>query len=143
MLHIRGAGPALMDAIGGVVSITFGDAGSSIPMVLANRIKGLAETSKSRSKLLPNVPTVAESGYSGFEAVAWHGVLAPTKTPSAIINFLNKEIKEVLKDPEVKERLLSDGLEIIGASPNNFGDYIHSEIIKWKKIIQDSQIKLD
>lgn len=145
MIHApyKGAGPALMDAISGVVSITFGDAGSSIPMVQANRIKGLAVTSKNRSKLLPSVPTVAESGYPGFEAVAWHGVLAPAKTPSTIINLLNRELKEVLKDPEVKERLLSDGLEIIGGSPNNFSDYIHIEIITWKKIIQESQIKLD
>jgi len=145
MIHApyKGAGPALMDAIGGVVSITFGDAGSSIPMVQANRIKGLAVTSKNRSKLLPNVPTVAESGYPGYEAVAWHGILAPAKTPPNIINQLNKELKEVLKDPEVKERLLIDGLEIVGGSPKEFGDYIHVEVIKWKKIIQDAQIKLD
>ncbi len=145
MIHApyKGAGPALTDAIAGVVSITFGDAGSSIPMVQSNRIRALAVTSKNRSKLIPDVPTVAESGYPGFEAVAWHSVLAPAKTPPAIIQLLNKELQEVLKDPEVKDRLQSYGLEIIGGSPKEFADYIRTEIIKWKKIIQESQIKLD
>jgi len=145
MIHApyKGAGPALTDAIAGVVSITFGDAGSSIPMVQSNRIRALAVTSKNRSKLIPDVPTVAESGYPGFEAVAWHSVLAPAKTPSAIIQLLNRELQEVLKDPEVKDRLQSYGLEIVGGSSKDFADYIRTEIIKWKKIIQEAQIKLD
>jgi tripartite-type tricarboxylate transporter receptor subunit TctC len=145
MIHVpyKGAGPALIDAMAGVVSLTFGDAGSSTPMVQSNRIKGLAVTSKNRSKLLPNVPTVAESGYPGFEAVAWHAVLAPAKTSPVIINKLNAELNEVLRDPEVREKLLSNGLEIVGGSPREFSDYIHSEIQSYKKIIQEANIKID
>ena len=145
MIHVpyKGAGPALIDAMAGVVSLTFGDAASSTPMVQANRINALAVTSKTRSKLLPNVPTVAEAGYPGFEAVAWQAVLAPAKTPPAIINKLNLEIREVLKDPEVKEKFLSNGLEIVGGTPKEFSDYIHAEIIKWKKIIVEANIKVD
>ncbi|BDW10673.1 hypothetical protein PSHI8_07550 [Polynucleobacter sp. SHI8] len=145
MIHVpyKGAGPALMDAMAGVVSLTFGDAGSSTPMVQSNRIKGLAVTSKNRSKLLPNVPTVAESGYPGFEAVAWHAVLAPAKTSPAIINKLNSELNEVLKDQEIREKLISNGLEIVGGSPREFSDYIHSEILSYKKIIQEANIKID
>jgi tripartite-type tricarboxylate transporter receptor subunit TctC len=145
MIHVpyKGAGPALIDAMAGVVSLTFGDAGSSTPMVQSNRIKGLAVTSKNRSKLLPNVPTVAESGYPGFEAVAWHAVLAPAKTSPAIINKLNSELNEILKDQEIREKLISNGLEIVGGSPREFSDYIHSEVQSYKKIIQEANIKID
>jgi tripartite-type tricarboxylate transporter receptor subunit TctC len=145
MVHIpyKGGGPALIDAMAGVVSLTFGDIASITPMVQSNRINGVAVTSKNRSKFLPNIPTVAESGYPGFEALAWQAVLAPAKTPPAIIYKLNAELNEVLKDNEVREKLLSNGLEIVGGTPKEFGDYIRSEIIKYKKIIQEANIKID
>ncbi|MEI7428449.1 MAG: tripartite tricarboxylate transporter substrate binding protein [Betaproteobacteria bacterium] len=145
MVHIpyKGGGPALIDAMAGVVSLTFGDIAAITPMVQANRINAVAVTSKNRSKFLPNIPTVAESGYPGFEALAWQAVLAPAKTPPAIINKLNTELNEVLKDNEVREKLLSNGLEIVGGTPKEFGDYIRSEIIKYKKIIQEANIKID
>jgi tripartite-type tricarboxylate transporter receptor subunit TctC len=145
MVHIpyKGGGPALIDAMAGVVSLTFGDIAAITPMVQANRINAVAVTSKNRSKFLPNIPTVAESGYPGFEALAWQAVLAPAKTPPAIINKLNAELNEVLKDNEVREKLLSNGLEIVGGTPKEFGDYIRSEIIKYKKIIQEANIKID
>jgi tripartite-type tricarboxylate transporter receptor subunit TctC len=145
MIHIpyKGAGPALIDAMAGVVCLTFGESGSRTPLVKSNRIKGLAVPSKNRSKLLPQVPTVAESGYPGFEAVAWHAVLAPAKTPPAIINKLNVELNEVLKDQEIREKLLSNGIEIVGGSTKEFTDYIHSEILNYKKIIQEANIKID
>jgi tripartite-type tricarboxylate transporter receptor subunit TctC len=145
MVHIpyKGGGPALIDAMAGVVSLTFGDIAAITPMVQANRINAVAVTSKNRSKFLPNIPTVAESGYPGFEALAWQAVLAPAKTPPAIINKLNAELNEVLKDNEVREKLLSNGLEIVGGTPKEFGDYIRSEIVKYKKIIQEANIKID
>lgn len=145
MVHVpyKGGGPALIDAMAGVVSLTFGDIAAITPMVQANRINAVAVTSKNRSKFLPNIPTVAESGYPGFEALAWQAVLAPAKTPPAIINKLNVELNEVLKDNEVREKLLSNGLEIVGGTPKEFGDYIRSEIIKYKKIIQEANIKID
>jgi tripartite-type tricarboxylate transporter receptor subunit TctC len=145
MIHVpyKGGGPALIDAMAGVVTLTFGDIAAITPMVQANRINAVAVTSKNRSKFLPNIPTVAESGYPGFEAIAWQAVLAPAKTPPAIINKLNLELNEVLKDNEVREKLISNGLEIAGGSPKEFGDYIHSEIRKYKRIIQEANIKLD
>jgi tripartite-type tricarboxylate transporter receptor subunit TctC len=145
MVHVpyKGGGPALIDAMAGVVSLTFGDIAAITPMVQANRINAVAVTSKNRSKFLPNIPTVAESGYPGFEALAWQAVLAPAKTPPAIINKLNAELNEVLKDNEVREKLLSNGLEIVGGTPKEFGDYIRSEIVKYKKIIQEANIKID
>ncbi len=145
MTHIpyKGAGPALMDAVSGVVSITFGDAGSTTPMVLDNRIRAIAVTSKNRSPLLPGVPSIGESGYPGFEAVAWHGVLAPAKTPPKIIKKLNQEIAIALKDPEIRNRFSRDGLEIVGGSPEDFSSYIKAEVGKWGKVVRDSNIKLD
>jgi len=145
MTHVpyKGAGPALMDAVSGVVSMTFGDAGSSTPMVLDNRIRAVAVTSKNRSLLLPGVPTIAESGYPGFEAVAWHGVLAPAKTPPEIIKKLNQEIAKALKDPEIRNRFSRDGLEIVGGSPEDFSNYIKAEVGKWGKVVRESNIKLD
>lgn len=145
MTHVpyKGAGPALMDAIAGVVSMTFGDAGSSTPMVLDNRIRAIAVTSKNRSRLLPDVPSIAESGYPGFEAVAWHGVLAPAKTPPAIVKKLNQEIAKALKDPELRTRFSKDGLEIIGGSSEDFSAYIKTEVDKWGKVVRESNIKID
>ena len=145
MTHVpyKGAGPALMDAVAGVVSMTFGDAGSSTPMVLDNRIRAIAVTSKNRSRLLPDVPSIAESGYPGFEAVAWHGILAPAKTPPAIIKKLNQEIAKVLKDPEIRARFSKDGLEIVGGSPEDFSIYIKAEVDKWGKVVRESNIKID
>ena len=145
MTHVpyKGAGPALMDAVAGVVSMTFGDAGSSTPMVLDNRIRAIAVTSKNRSRLLPDVPSIAESGYPGFEAVAWHGILAPAKTPPAIIKKLNQEIAKALKNPEIRTRFSKDGLEIVGGSPEDFTIYIKAEVDKWGKVVRESNIKLD
>jgi len=145
LTHIpyKGAGPALMDAIAGVVTMTFGDAGSSTPMVLEGRIRAVAVTSKSRSKLLPDVPTVAESGFPGYEAVAWHGVLAPAKTPSVIILKLNSEINKILKDPDIQAKLSKDGLELIGGTPDDFSMYIKSEVTKWSKIVVERKITIE
>jgi tripartite-type tricarboxylate transporter receptor subunit TctC len=145
MTHVpyKGAGPALLDAVAGVVTMTFGDAGSSTPMVLDNRIRAVAVTSKNRSKLLPDVPSIAESGYPGFEAVAWHGILAPAKTSPAIIKKLNQEIAKALKDPELSQRFAKDGLEIVATSPEEFTSYIKSEVDKWAKVVKESNIKID
>lgn len=145
LTHIpyKGAGPALMDAIAGVVTMTFGDAGSSTPMVLEGRIRAVAVTSKSRSKLLPEVPTVAECGFPGYEAVAWHGVLAPAKTPNTIILKLNNEINKILKDPDVQAKLTKDGLELVGGTPGDFSMYIKSEVTKWSKIVVERKITIE
>ena len=145
MTHIpyNGAGTALMDTMAGVVSLTFGDAASATPLVTSNSLRAIAVTSKRRSALLPQVPTVIESGYPGFEAVAWHAVLAPAKTPPEIIQKLNSEIAIVLSDPELQKRLSQDGIEIIGSSAEDFSIYIKNEVAKWAKVVRDANIKLD
>jgi len=145
MTHIpyKGAGPALIDTISGVVSLTFGDAASATPLVTTNSLRAVAVTGKHRSALLPQIPTVIESGYPGFEAVAWHAVLAPAKTPPEIIQKLNLEIAAVLNDPEIQKRLSKDGIEIIGASSEDFSIYIKNEVAKWGKVVREANIKLE
>jgi tripartite-type tricarboxylate transporter receptor subunit TctC len=139
----KGAGPALMDTIAGAVSLTFGDAASATPMVHTHRVRAVAVTGKRRSPLIPDVPTVAESGYPGFEAAAWHAVLAPAKTPPDIIKKLNIELAAILSETEVRERLAKDGIETVGASPEEFGAYIKSEVEKWGKLVREAGIKLE
>jgi len=145
LTHIpyKGAGPALADTVANVVSLTFGDMASSTPLILSGRLRGLAVTGQRRSPLLPNVATVAESGYPRFEALAWHGVYAPAKTPAEVINRLNGELALILAEPEVREKLQKEGIEVIGASPAAFDAYTRAEIQKWGTIIRAANIKLD
>lgn len=145
MTHIpyKGAGPALLDTVGGAVTMSFGDAAAATPLVNTNRVRAIAVTGKRRTPLLPDVPTVAESGYPGFEAAAWHAVLAPAKTPPDIIRKLNTELALVLSDPEVHDKLAKDGIDTVGASAEDFALYIKSEVEKWGKVVRDANIKLE
>lgn len=139
----KGAGPALADTVAGVLTMTFGDMASSTPLITGGRLRGLAVTGPKRTVLLPNVPTVSESGFPGFEALAWHGVYAPAGTPQEIVDKLNKEIAAVLAEPEVRERLLKDGIEPVGASPAAFAAYTREEIRKWGAIVRAANIRLE
>ncbi len=145
MTHVpyKGAGPALADTVAGVLTMTFGDMASSTPLITSGRLRGLAVTGQRRTVLLPGVPTVSESGFPGFEALAWHGVYAPAGTPREIVDKLNKEIVAVLAEPEVRERLLKDGIEPVGASPAAFGAYTREEIRKWGEIVRAANIRLE
>lgn len=145
MTHVpyKGAGPALVDTVAGVTSMTFGDMAASTPLVTGGRLRALAVTGPHRTILLPDVPTVSESGYPGFEALAWHGVYAPAHTPPEIVDKLNKAIAAILADPEVRDRLLRDGIEPVGASPAAFGAYTREEIRKWGGIVREANIRLE
>jgi tripartite-type tricarboxylate transporter receptor subunit TctC len=145
MTHVpyKGAGPALADTLSNVVSLTFGDVASSTPLATSGRLRALAVTGPKRSFLLPQVPTVAESGYPGFEALAWHGVYAPAKTPPAIVDKLNAELNKILAEPEVREKLQKDGIDPIGGSPAAYGAYTRAEIAKWGAIVREAHIRLE
>jgi len=144
MVHVpfKGAGPALLNTISHVVDVTFGDMASATPQVNAGKVRALAVTGPKRVPLLPDVPTVAELGYAGFDAQAWHGVYAPADTPDAIIDKLNGAIAVVLKEPEIIKRLQGDGIEPIGESPRAFGEYTAKEVKKWGDIVRDANITL-
>ncbi len=145
MVHIpyKGGPPALTDLIAGQVSVMFETGPGALPHVKTGRLKALAVGSVTRSSAMPNLPTVAESGYPGFDAVAWIGLVAPAGTPQAIVNKLNAEVVKALKMPDIRERFLALGTHPVGNSPEEFGSYMKSEIAKWGKVVKSSGAKVD
>ena len=132
-----------MDLVGGNLPIMFDAYASSGPFIRENKIRLLAVTTAQRSKLLPDVPTVAESGLPGYEAMPWLGLVAPAGTPNAVVNKVHAELMEVLKDAAVQEKFRSLGLDIIGNKPAEFSDFIKKDIVKWAKVVKDSGAKAD
>lgn len=145
MQHIpyKGSAPALMDLVGGNLPVMFDAYASSGPFIRENKIRLLAVTTGQRSKLLPDVPTVAESGLPGYEAMPWLGLVAPAGTPAAVVNKVHGELMEVLKEAAVQEKFRSLGLDIIGNKPAEFAEFIKKDIVKWAKVVKDSGAKAD
>ena len=139
----KGAGPALVDAVAGQVSMVFGDAASTSAQVRAGKLRALAVTGTTRLPLLPEAPTVAEAGLPGYEATAWHGWLAPAGTPVAIVNRLHSEVAAILRLPDIRERLARDGIEAVGSTPEQFAAYLRAEVDKWGKVVRDAGIRLE
>lgn len=137
----RGAGPALQGIIGGQIQVFLDPPFTAQPALDSGNVKALAVTSAKRSSLLPQVPTIAESGYPNFDTGHWGGFFAPAKTPDSIIKKLNTEFVAVLKDPAVQTVLRRQGLEIIGNSPEQFKKEIDDEIELWAKVIKDAGIE--
>jgi putative tricarboxylic transport membrane protein len=144
MTHIpyRGTALAVADLVAGQVQVVFSDPISALQLVNSGMLVALAVTSKDRSPVAPNVPTISESGYPGFDAVGWHGILAPAKTPPAIIAKLNAEIVQALKDPETKSLLESQAIQVVGSSPQEFADYIKQDIALWKDVAEQAKIEV-
>ena len=145
MEHIpyKGSAPALTDMVGGQLQVMFDAYASSGPFIKDGKVRLLAVTTAQRSKSLPDTPTVAESGLPGYEAMPWLGLVAPAKTPTAVVQKLYTELNEVLKEPEVQARFRSLGLDIIGSKPEEFSAFLRSDIVKWAKVIKDSGAKAD
>src|SRR5579863_3134609 len=144
MTHIpyRGTALAVADLVAGQVQVVFADPISSLQLVNSGTLVALAVTSKDRSPVAPDVPTISESGYPGFDVVAWHGILAPAKTPPAIVAKLNAEIVRALKDPETKSLLESQAIQVVGSSPRAFADYIKQDIALWKGVAEQAKIEV-
>lgn len=145
MTHIpyKGSAPALTDLVGGQLQVMFDAYASSGPFIKNGNVRMLAVTTAQRSKSLPDVPTVAESGLPGYEAMPWLGLVAPAATPPAIVSRLHHELVEVLKEPEVQEKFRSLGLDIIGSTPKEFSTFLRKDIVKWAKVVKDSGAKAD
>ena len=145
LVHIpyNGAGPALNDLLGGQVQVLFAVPASSLPHIKSGRLRALGVSSLKRSALAPDVPTVAESGVAGFEGSAWYGVVVPARTPHAIVSALHTDIVRVLHQPEIKERMSSQGVELRGSTPEQFAQFIKSEISKWSRVVRISGAKVD
>jgi tripartite-type tricarboxylate transporter receptor subunit TctC len=140
MVHVpyKGAQPALTDLMGGRVQLMFATSASVIPYVKAGRLRALAVTTAQRSAAVPELPTVAEAGVPGFEAITWHGVVVPAATPAALVQRINRDIVQTLQAPDLRTRLESLGAEISTGTPRDFADYIAREIPKWAKVVKDS-----
>ena len=136
----KGGGPA-MTITGGQINLIFATAASAIPHIQSGQIRALAVTTANRSKLVPDIPTISESGLKGFEANNWYGVVVPAKTPRPIIDRLNREFTAVHKLPDVSELLDKQGLDPAPSTPEAFGVYIKSETGKWAKVVKASGAK--
>jgi len=142
MVHIpyKGGAPAMIDLLAGQIQLIFSSAPTAVPQVKNGKIRGLAVTTAKRSVVLPDLPTVSESGLPGFEADNWYGVVTTMKTPRPVIDRLNVEIVRALHAPEVAQLLLTQGLEVRTSTPQEFGAYIKSEYSKWGKVIRTAGI---
>jgi tripartite-type tricarboxylate transporter receptor subunit TctC len=139
----KGAGQAFVDLVAGQVQLLFSSSVGSLPYVKNGRLKAFAVTGLKRTAVAPDVPTIAESGFPGFESSSWFGVMAPAKTPRPIIERLQREIAAALKTAEVAAILASQGAEPGGTTPEEFGRYYRSEAAKWGKVIRDAGIKAE
>lgn len=143
VLHVPYKGTSLLmpDLISGRVTMALDTLPPYIPMLKEGKVRALAITTATRSSLVPDLPTIAESGYPGFESVAVYGFFAPTGTPTAIIKKLNADINAVLLDPELKDKLLKVGIEVAGSTPAALAAFVDKEIAKWAAVIKAGNIK--
>lgn len=139
----KGVLAAMPDLLGERITMAFSPMAIVLPMVREGKLRAIAVTSLNRSPAAPDLPTVAESGYPGFEVVGWNGLVAPAKTPAVIVRALHVEAVKALAYPDVRTKLETLGLEAIGNSPDEFGAVIKSQIPKWAKVIRDAGIKAD
>ncbi len=143
MEHIpyKGGAPAVNDLLGGQIPVMMASMLTASPHVRARKIRALVTTSAKRQRVLPDVPTLQESGFPGFEADEWWAILAPAGTPKDIVSKLNTEIVRIFDLPDVKERIGNLGTEYIGGTPDGLGKFMRDEAVKWEKIIKNAGIK--
>lgn len=145
IVHVpyKGGGPALNDVIGGQIEMTFIGAPASMPHIRSGRLRILAVSTAKRVAALPDVPTVAESGYPGFEVGALYAVLAPAGTPAAIVGRLSGDLARIVALREVRERLAALGLEMVGSTPEHLTAFMTADVAKWSKLVQRIGLKTD
>lgn len=145
MQHIpyKGRASAIPDLLGGRVTMMFDNMPSSLPLVREGKLRALGVTSAKRSPAAPDIPTLAEAGLPGFEAVSWFALFAPANTPRPIVDKLQAEVSKILKSPEISKRLLDLGLEPAGGTSDELAAYQKSEIAKWSKVVKDSGAKVE
>jgi tripartite-type tricarboxylate transporter receptor subunit TctC len=145
ILHVpyRGSAPAVVAVMAGDTSLAIADIASIQPLLKSGRFKVIGVMGKDRSALAPDMPTLAESGVPGYDAVGWFGILAPAGTPPAVLTRLNAEITAVLRLPEIRERFAAAALEPLPSTPDYMAQLMRTEAIKWAKVIKDSGAKVD
>jgi tripartite-type tricarboxylate transporter receptor subunit TctC len=144
-IHVpyKGSGPMLTDLIGGQVNYSFDTMAASTPHVKSGKLVPIAQTREKRSKAHPNVPTMAESGFPGFEATTWYGLAGPAKMSPALVKRMNEDMNKVVQLPDVAEKFEAAGAEDAGGSPEKFAAFIASEQKKWAKICKEANVKAD
>lgn len=139
----KGAAQAMTDLVGGQIDLYMSSVPTLLGQVRNGKLKVIAITSAKRASQLPDVPTLAESGYKGFDAVTWFGILAPAGTPAPIVAQLNRAINQALQQPDVADKLRSEGGDVMGGTPEQFGQLLRTEVPRWGKIVKDSGASLD
>ncbi len=139
----KGSGPATLDLMAGRVQLFIATVPSILPLVKDGRVDALAITSMQRSKLFPDLPTVNESGVPGFQISTWWGVVAPAKTPIALINQINAAVNEAASNPQFRNRLLNEGADVVRSSPAEFAQFLGEELAMWRSVVKGSQLKLN
>jgi len=145
IVHVpyKGSGPALNDTVGGQVQMIFGSVATALQYVKSGRLRPLAVTTPKRIAAAPDVPTVAESGYPGWEVTNWHGLVGPKGLPKDIVQRLNKEINAAVHSEELKKVLASDGLEPAGGTPEELAALLKAEVARWAVVVKRANIKID
>ncbi|MDO8278642.1 MAG: tripartite tricarboxylate transporter substrate binding protein [Burkholderiaceae bacterium] len=139
----KGAAPAMNDVLGNQVGVTFDNIITTLPLVKSGKLRALAVSTRQRSKVAPDIPTLHESGVAGFDATAWFGLFAPIGTPREVITRLNREVGEAIKDPVVNDKLLQLGAEPTGGSPESFDAFFKGEVAKWARVVRSARIQID
>jgi len=145
LVHVpyKGGGPAMADLLGGQIPSLFASAASAVPHVKAGKIRAVATTGATRSASFPDIPTVAESGYPGYEATNWYAYVAPVKTPKDALDRLNREIVKTLNTPEVRDQLLANGMEPMPGTAEALGKYIEREYRVWGRVVKEAGIRAE
>jgi tripartite-type tricarboxylate transporter receptor subunit TctC len=145
MQHVpyKGGGPMMNDLMGGQIDVAFETAASATPPIKGGKIRPLAITTAKRSPVLPDLPTVAESGLPGYEVLTWYGLLAPAATPKEVVARLNTEVSKILQMPDIKQRIADISSETGGIPSEQFADLIKKETVKWGKVVKDSGATVD
>ena len=143
MLHVpyKSSPPAIQDVLAGRVSMMFTDLTTGLPHVRSGALRALAVTRLQRSPLFPELPTLDEAGVAGFDMDSWAGIVAPAHTPPTIVTKLNKELRKIIDDPDVKAKLGNAGFEAFSSTPKEFGDFIKVQLDKWGKMVRDAGIQ--
>jgi tripartite-type tricarboxylate transporter receptor subunit TctC len=145
LVHVpyKGAAPAIQDLLGGQVDAMFPSLTTALPYIKAGKLRALAVASPKRDPLLPDVPTVAEMGFAGFSAIQWWGLCAPAKTPEAVVVKLNKALNEALAQPDISKRLGDMAAEPSPITPQQFEEFLKTEVAKWSKLVKDVNLQIE
>jgi tripartite-type tricarboxylate transporter receptor subunit TctC len=145
LLHVpfKGGGPAMIDVLGGHTKAVFATTITALPHVRSGRLRALGVGNRARSPVLPEIPTIAEAGVPGYEAVNWIGIVAPAGTPATIVAKLHTEISAILNSPEVHKQLSAEGVEVMRMSSADFGAFMVREMDKWGRVVKEGGIKAE